>query len=126
MSKTIKATIGTGTADEFFDRAREHARALDKGEKLAPEITIKFEDVGDLLRVLSAERVRLLRTIAVKSSPVSRLATGLKRDLRAVNRDVILLESFGLLSTRFEKNPGHGRQKIVEPMAGRYQLVAII
>jgi len=124
MSKVTKATVGTGTADQFFSRARERARKLDRREPVAPEITITFEDVGDMLRVLSAERVRLLRTVTARPSPVSRLAYGLKRDLRAVSRDVSLLESFGLLSTRYEKNPGHGRQKIVEPRAGRYQLVA--
>jgi len=41
-------------------------------------------------------------------------------------RDVRLLESFRLLKTREAANPGHGRQKIVAPLAARYQLVANI
>ncbi len=41
-------------------------------------------------------------------------------------RDVRLLESFGLLEAREAPNPGHGRQKIVGPLAARYRLVANI
>ena len=78
-----------------------------------------------MLRVLSAERVRLLR-VATKAVPVGDLAAGLKRDARAVSRDIDLLESFGLLRTRYEANPGHGRRRIVEPQAARYQLSATI
>jgi hypothetical protein len=41
-------------------------------------------------------------------------------------RDVRLLESFGLLETREAQNPGHGPQRIVAPLSGRFQLVANI
>jgi hypothetical protein len=41
-------------------------------------------------------------------------------------RDVLLLESLGLLKTREVMNPGHGRHRIVAQLAGRYQLVANI
>jgi hypothetical protein len=44
--------------------------------------------------------------------------------VRAVSRDVALLERAGLLRTRYESNPGHGRLKIVEPVAQEYKLVA--
>ena len=50
----------------------------------------------------------------------------LKRDRKVVRRDVSLLESFGLLTTREEINPGHGRRRIVEPRAATYRLVAAI
>ena len=73
---------------------------------------------------VSAERVRLLRAVRRKAGPLSSLAHGLKRDTRAVSRDVSLLESFGLLGTRYETNPGHGRCKVVEPKADSYRLVA--
>ena len=94
--------------------------------ELAPEIIVSFEDANDMMRVLSAERIRLLRAAKMKATPVSDLAVNLKRDTRAVSRDVDLLERFGLLHTRFEKNPGHGRQRIVESRAAGYQLVATI
>jgi len=57
-----KVIFETGTAAEFFERTKEHARKLDRGEKLAPEIRFTFEDPADLLRVLSTERLRLLKT----------------------------------------------------------------
>jgi len=78
------------------------------------------------LRVLSTERIRLLHAVGARAIPVSQLARELKRDRQAVMRDVRLLESFGLLKTREAPNPGHGRQKLVAPLAARYQLVANI
>ena len=47
----------------------------------------------------------------------SGLAIILKRDRKAVSRDVKLLESLGLLRTRDESNPGHGVKTVVEPLA---------
>jgi predicted transcriptional regulator len=126
MKRKAKVWVTADGAGGFFRRAREHARKLDRGEPIAPEITVTFEDVRDMLRVLSAERVRLLRVAREKAVPVSDLAKGLQRDTRAVSRDVDLLESFGLLRTRYEKNPGHGRRRIVEPCAANYQLLAAI
>jgi predicted transcriptional regulator len=58
--------------------------------------------------------------------PASQLASELKRDRQAVMRDVRLLESFGFPKTRAAPNPGHGRHKIVAPLAASYQLVANI
>ncbi|MFI5117309.1 MAG: hypothetical protein ACHP8B_11505 [Terriglobales bacterium] len=126
MKRNSRVWVTADGAGGFFRRAREHARKLDRGEPIAPEITVTFEDVRDMLRVLSAERVRLLRVTREKAVPVSDLASGLKRDTRAVSRDVDLLESFGLLRTRYEKNPGHGRRRIVEPCAANCQLLAAI
>jgi len=43
-----------------------------------------------------------------------------------VKRDVKILTSLGLLTMHEETNPGHGRRKIVEPLASKYELVATI
>jgi predicted transcriptional regulator len=112
--------------DEFFTRSRERARKLDRSERIPAAIRIVFEDPADLMQVLSTERIRVLHAIRTRPIPVSQLASELKRDRQAVMRDVRLLESFGLLKTREAPNPGHGRQKIVAPLAARYQLVANI
>jgi len=50
----------------------------------------------------------------------------LKRDRKAVSRDVKVLESFGLLKTREQPNPGHGMMKVVEPLAEKYYLTATV
>jgi predicted transcriptional regulator len=123
MAKT-KVNLRTGSTEDFFRRARERAKRLDSGEKLPAELTINFEDPAELLKILSSERVRLLRLVKGAPLRVSVLATGLRRDVRAVNRDVSLLEKAGLLRTRYEANPGHGRRKIVEPVAREFRLVA--
>ncbi|MFZ0743959.1 MAG: hypothetical protein WAM85_06115 [Terracidiphilus sp.] len=123
MRKTM-VRVKTDSAEGFFNRIRDHARKLDKGETLPSEITISFEDPMDLLKVLTLERVRLLRRVKGQPLLISALATGLKRDVRAVSRDVNLLEKAGMLRTSFRSNPGHGRLKVVEPVAQEYKLVA--
>jgi predicted transcriptional regulator len=50
----------------------------------------------------------------------------LKRDRKAVSRDVKILESFGLLKTREQANPGHGMMKVIEPLAESYHLTATV
>jgi len=125
MKRRTRIRVTADGATGFFRRAREDARKLDRGEPMAQEITVTFADVADMLRVLSAERVRLLR-VATKAVPIGDLAAGLKRDPRAVSRDIDLLESFGLLRTHYADNPGHGRRRIVEPQAAEYQLSATI
>lgn len=125
MIKTVK--VETGTAGEFFERSKVRAEKLDRGEKLAAEIRVTFEDPADLLRVLSAERLRVLCTIRKRLKPtISGLATILKRDRKAVSRDVRLLEELGLLRTRDEANPGHGVMTVVEPLAKKYHLTVTV
>jgi len=121
-----RVTVSSGTVEAFVGRSLERARKVDRGEKLPSEISMTFEDPADLIRVLSAERVRVIHAVREKPAPVSELAVTLRRDRKAVKRDVSLLESFGLVSGREEINPGHGRRRIIEPRAAKYQLVATI
>ncbi len=121
-----RVAVSSGLVEAFIGRSLERARRLERGEKLAPEITMTFEDPADLVRVLSVERVRVIHAVRKKPAPVSELARTLRRDRKAVKRDVILLESFGLVNARDEINPGHGRRRIIEPLAAKYQLVATI
>src|SRR5271169_3445522 len=102
MSRRMKARISNDGVKGFFDRARGHARKLDRGEEVAPEMTISFENASDMMRILSPQRVRVLRVARQGAAPVSTLASGLKRDTRAVSRDVDLLEQLGLLRTRYQ------------------------
>jgi predicted transcriptional regulator len=126
MNRKNKVRIVAGGVEGFFERSLDRARRLDRGEELPPEIVVSFEDPGDMLRVLTAERIRLLGAAKRKATPISVLAGSLQRDTRAVKRDVAMLERYGLLRTRYETNPAHGRRKVVEARAARYQLVATI
>jgi predicted transcriptional regulator len=124
--RSPRVTVSSGSVEAFIGRSLDRARKMDRAESLPSEITMTFEDPGDLVRVLSAERVRVIYAVRQKPAPVSELATTLRRDRKAVKRDVALLESFGLVNAREEINPGHGRKRVIEPRAAKYQLVATI
>jgi predicted transcriptional regulator len=126
MRKNARVRVTNDGVKGFFDRAHEHARQIDRGEKPAHEMTISFENSSDILQILSPQRIRVLEFARKGAKPVSTLASGLKRDTRAVSRDVELLEQFGLLRTRYETNPGHGKRRIVEPRAEKFQLIATV
>jgi predicted transcriptional regulator len=126
MGKNVKVRVTNDGLKGFFGRAREHAQKLGRGDELAPEVTISFENPSDIMLILSPQRIRVLEFAKKGARPVSSLASGLKRDTRAVSRDVELLEQFGLLRTHYEANPGHGRRRIVEPCAKKYQLIATV
>jgi predicted transcriptional regulator len=127
MKKTAKdLKVSTGTVEAFFERTLNRARKLDRGEKLPREMRLTFEDPADLLRVLTAQRIRVLNAVRKKPAAVSDLAVILKRDRTAVRRDVKILTSFGLVKTQAERNPGHGRRTIVEPLASKCELVTTI
>jgi len=87
---------------------------------------LTFEDPADLLQVLTSQRLGILRAVRRQPSPVCDLARLLNRDSSAIKRDVKVLVSFGLVKTHDEINPGHGRRKIVEPLASKYELTATI
>lgn len=93
---------------------------MDRAELLPTEIRVTFEDPVEMSRSLSAERMRVIQTVqkhhAAKPT-ISSLAVLLKRDRKAVSRDVKVLESCGLLKIREQLNPGHGDMKVVEPLA---------
>lgn len=125
--KSTKVRVLAGGVEGFFRRALDRGRRLDHGEDLFAEVVvISFEDPSDMARVLTAERIRLLGATKGRATPITALAGHLKRDTRAVKRDVDVLEGFGLLRTWYEKNPAHGRRKVVESRAAKYQLVATI
>jgi predicted transcriptional regulator len=122
-----KVYIRTDGVEGFFARAHETARKLDKKEPIAAETVITFEDASAMCRCLTPQRTRLIKFVKKgKGTPIAQLAVQLKRPRRAVDRDISLLESTGLLRTCFRMNPGHGRIKIVEPVAKKYQLTTTL
>jgi predicted transcriptional regulator len=117
--------VSTGSVEDFFKRSRERAVKLDRKERLPTDLRITFEDPADLMRALSAERVKVLQIVKRNRKPtVTKLAHMLKRDRKSVTRDVVVLEKLGLVRTKIEANPGHGVVKVVEPLAKNYHLTA--
>jgi predicted transcriptional regulator len=119
--------VSTGSAGDFFKRSHERAVKLDRKERLPTDVRITFEDPADLMRALSAERVKVLQIVKRNPKPtVTKLAHMLKRDRKSVTRDVVVLEKLGLVRTKIEANPGHGVVKVVEPLAKNYHLTATL
>jgi len=121
------AKVSSGSVEDFFRRSRERAAKLDRKERLPIDLRITFEDPADLMRALSAQRVKVLQVVKRNRRPtVTKLATMLKRDRKSVTRDVTVLEKLGLIRTKIQANPGHGVVKVVEPLAERYHLTATL
>jgi predicted transcriptional regulator len=119
--------VSSGSVEDFFKRSHERAVKLDRKEKLPTDIRITFEDPADLMRALTAQRVKVLQVVKRNPRPtVTKLANMLKRDRKSVIRDIVVLEKLGLIRTKTEANPGHGVVKVVEPLAERYHLTATL
>ena len=122
----MKLKINTDGFEGYAKRAVVRARKLDRRERIKPEITITFDNPLALLEVLTVERIRLVQRVRAKSSSISALAAALGRDPKSVRRDVLKLERAGVVRTREQINPGHGRVKVVEPVARECQLTAVL
>jgi predicted transcriptional regulator len=121
-----KAEIRVESVDSFFERGRKLAKAADRGDRIPDSRVVAFEDVEDLLCLLTAKRVLLLKQVKETPTSISMLAKKLNRDRSAVTRDVQILERFGVIQVTEKPLPGHGRQKWVTPLAGEIQLTAVL
>lgn len=73
-----------------------------------------FEGISALRKLLSNERSRLLHIIKTKKpKSVYELAKLLKRDLKAVNNDIKLMERFGFIDLVAEKTGNRERLRPV-------------
>ena len=120
----MKLTIRADGFEGWSQRSRERAERLARKELLEPEMTINFDSPLEMLECLTAQRMRLFQAAQKRAHSVSELAAALKRDPKSVRRDVQKLERAGVLRTREAINPGHGRVKIVEPVADSFELRA--
>lgn len=120
----MKLTVRADGFEGWAKRGRVRAEKLTRGEKIVAEKTINFESAFEMRRVLTVERMRLLEATRKQAFSVTGLAAALGRDPKSVRRDVLKLVQVGVLRTREEINPGHGRVKIVEPVAARVEMRA--
>ena len=100
-----KLTIKTATEEDFFRHGRKLAKLADRGARLPAERIISFEDHTEVLKLLTAARLRLFR---------------------AVKRDVDELEKVGPVCVESKVLPGHGRMKEVRVAADRFRLEALL
>jgi len=85
--------------DDFFADAKDAAARVDAGDRKSQPAVVAFEGMETLLKVLTAGRWRLLRTLrAVGPTSIRRLARLLDRDYRGVHADVAALLEAGLIA----------------------------
>jgi predicted transcriptional regulator len=120
-----RVTLRTDSPEGFFQRARHAAQNADAGARFEPNITLTFENPARLAAVLSAARCRLVNEVMNAPRSVSELARVLHRDRAAINRDIRLLESAGILTTERQRNPGHGVCRMVKAAAPRIELTTV-
>ncbi|HRP95119.1 MAG TPA: MarR family transcriptional regulator [Rhodocyclaceae bacterium] len=121
-----KLIVKTGTEEDFFKRGRQLARAADRGERLPDERIISFEDPADVMKLITAARLALFRSVKEMPGSITEISERLHRDRSAVKRDVDELERAGLVTVAEKVLPGHGRMKEVRATAHRISLQAEI
>src|SRR3569832_1398704 len=99
-------------------RGREVARALDsKAAKPPHSITLTSVEFVDFISEMTPKRVELLRQAIKKTRSISELADALHREQSAVSKDVARLTKLGQVRLEEVSNAGHGRKKMVVPVA---------
>lgn len=121
MSKII---IKTGTEEDFFTRGRQLAKVADRGEALADERIVSFEDPADLMKLITVGRLAVFRAVKEMPGSITQISQRLHRDRSAVKRDVDELERAGLVTVADKVLPGHGRMKEIRVTANRFSLQA--
>lgn len=86
------------TLDRFLSGVLDMADRLDGGDTAPAAAHLAFERMEDLLKVLTANRWRLLRRLRSEGpTSIRSLARILERDYRGVHADVIALVDAGLV-----------------------------
>lgn len=118
--------LKSATEKDFFQRGKTLARLADAGKPLPEERTVSFEDPAELLRLLTASRLDIFRSVKDEPGSITVIASRLHRDRSAVKRDVDQLEQAGLVTIETKVLPGHGHMKEVRASAARFRLEAMV
>lgn len=114
-SKTISLEVKS--KKDFFTRGKAIAKIADEMKNLTPEKTIWFEDVKEFNKFITENKMKLLAQIRENPSSITELAHKINRNRSAVTRDVNELEKYKLVKTELINNDGHGKIRIVRPIA---------
>ena len=112
---------------ESTRKSRAVARALDdQSDSLPHTKTFTSYEFEDFLSQLTPKRFELLRLASKGRRSIADLAIAAQRDQSAVSRDVAKLSQLGLVRVEVVSNEGHGRKKIVMPVAATISINASI
>lgn len=108
-------------------RSKAVARALDEQADSLPysKVFTSFE-FEDFLTQLTPKRFELLRIASKGRHSIADLAVASHRNPSAVSRDVSKLSEPGLVKVESVSNEGHGKKKIVLPVANTISISAAI
>ena len=108
--KIRQIKLAIRSVDETAAETKEVLKKLDRGERVPRHEGLYFESLETMRKVLSEERIRVLKTIR-KSHPSSIyvLAKVLKRDFKNVSDDVHYLSEMGLIDLKKAKT---GRTRV--------------
>ena len=108
-------------------KSKAVARALDERADSLPfsKVFTSFE-FEDFLTQLTPKRFELLRIASKGRHSIADLAIASHRNPSAVSRDVSKLSALGLVKVESVSNEGHGRKKIVLPVASTISINASI
>lgn len=126
-----KITIADFARDPMLtahaNQSKAVARALDeKAESLPYSKVFTSLEFEDFLSQLTPKRFELLRIASKGRYSIADLASASHRNPSAVSRDVSKLSALGLLKVESVSNEGHGRKKIVMPVASTLSIHASI
>ena len=119
-------TLKAANEQDFFRRGKVLARLADAGQPMPEERTVSFEDPADLLRLLTASRLEVFRSVKGEPGSITVIAGRLQRDRSAVKRDVDQLAQVGLVTVETKPLPGHGHMKEIRAAAGIFRLEATV
>ena len=119
-------TLKAADEQDFFRRGKVLARLADAGQPMPEERTVSFEDPADLLRLLTASRLEVFRSVKGEPGSITVIAGRLQRDRSAVKRDVDQLAQVGLVTIETKPLPGHGHMKEIRAAAGIFRLEATV
>ncbi len=101
--RNIKITIKSDK--KLFTEVKEVWEKLEKGEKVKKHEGVSFESLEAMRKVLTGERLRILKTIKKEHpSSIYELAKLLKRDIKNTFDDVQFLAQAGLIELKKTKD----------------------
>ena len=103
--------VSIKTKEDLFNEVKEVWGRLERGQQIKKHEGISFENIEAMRKILSEERLRILKTVK-KEHPKSiyELAKLLKRDIKNTFDDVQFLAKIGLIEL---KKTREGREKTV-------------
>ncbi|WP_229491483.1 hypothetical protein [Massilia sp. HP4] len=103
---------------ERTSKGRDVARALDaRAPRLPHAITLTSMEFAHFISELTPKRFELLRLALKKTRSISELAVAVGREQSVVSKDIGRLRKLGLVRVEEVSNAGHGRKKMVIPVA---------